>query len=554
MNIKLLFAGLLFFCLQANAQYSRHIIQFTYKGPKFTFSNPSSYLSSKAIKRRTTYQISIDSTDLPVHEMYLDSIRKLSTVLILSSSKWLNQVLIQTTDSAALKKIRSFPFVKGSMSVATKVNRINFPIDKFSSEKITAAPGSGIQMVELDSVDYGNSFGQINIHEGVYLHQNGFQGQGMTIAMLDAGYLNYHTVSAFDSLRKNNQILGTWDFVKNEPSVSEDDAHGLYCLSIMAGNLPGRYIGTAPKASYYLFRTEDVASEYPIEEHFWAVGAERADSLGVDIISSSLGYTDFDDPIFNYSYQDMNGNKTMVTRAADLAAKKGIIVCNSAGNAGGNSWKFIGAPADGDSVLAIGATNINGVPAWFSSYGPSASGKIKPEVASVGDDTYVITPSGNIARGDGTSFSNPNLAGLIACLWQAFPEYNNMEIIDAVKRSASTYNNPNNRIGYGIPNMRLAFHYLLEKKYQKTLSEKWVKAFPNPFQSDVVILIKPKESGTIQYQLIDMSGKQYRSGIEQATKDQFMQLRITDLGYLPKGVYQLRIIHGRSSETISLLK
>ncbi|MFN5642177.1 MAG: S8 family serine peptidase [Sphingobacteriales bacterium] len=547
--------AVIFFCVKANAQYTRHIIQFSYKGPsKHSLSAPSTYLSERAIKRRSKYQITLDSTDLPISDVYLDSIKRIPNISLLSSSKWLNQVLVQTSDSSALKIIRSLSFVKSAFPIATKINRSNRPDDKFSSEYIFSAPRSGIQMNQIDPTDYGNSFGQINIHEGEYLHNNGFMGQGITIAMLDAGYLNYTTVAAFDSLRKNNQILGTWDFVKNEVSVSEDDAHGLYCLSIMAGNLPGRYLGTAPKASYYLFRTEDVATEFPIEEHYWAAAAERADSLGVDMISSSLGYTEFDDPRFNYTYQNMNGNSTIVTRAADLASKKGILVCNSAGNSGGSTWKYIAAPADGDSVLAIGATNVNGVPAWFSSYGPSANGKIKPDVASVGDDTYIITPSGNIARGDGTSFSNPNLAGLIACLWQAFPEYNNMEIMDAVKKSASKYNNPDNRIGYGIPNMRKAFQYLLEKKFQRLLSDKWIKAFPNPFQSEFAILIKPKETGILTFQLLDISGRIYQSGIENVTQDQFLQIRFNNLGYLPKGIYYIRIINGRSTETIPILK
>lgn len=542
-------------CAKADAQYSRHIIQLIYKGAgKHSLSTPSTFLTAKAINRRSKYQIALDSTDLPISDIYLDSIRKIPNVILLNTSKWLNQVLIQTTDSSSLKKIRNLSFVKGTFSIATKKNNNTLPADKFSSEYIFSAPRSGIQMNQIEPATYGNSYGQINLHEGEFLHSNGFQGQGMTIAMLDAGFLNYTAVNALDSLRKNNQLLGTWDFVKNEASVSEDDAHGLYCLSIMAANLPGKFIGTAPKAAYYLFRTEDVSSEFPVEEHYWAAAAERADSLGVDMISSSLGYTEFDDPRFNYTYLNMNGNSTMVTRAADLAAKKGILVCNSAGNSGGSTWKYIGAPADGDSVLAIGATNVNGVPAWFSSYGPNASGKIKPDVASVGDDTYIITPSGNIASGDGTSFSNPNLAGLIACLWQAFPEYNNMEIIEAVKRSASKYNNPDYRIGYGIPNMRKAFQYLLEKKYQGLLADKWIKAFPNPFQSEFNMLIKPKETGILAYQLMDISGKIYQRGRENVLQNQFTQIRCSNLGLLPKGIYFIRVINGNSMETIPLIK
>lgn len=545
----------LFLYLKTDAQYSRHLIQLKYKGSSnYSLQSPSTFLSTRAIQRRIKYQITIDSTDLPVSTVYLDSIRKIPNVTILSTSKWLNQVLIQTTDSTALTKIRSYTFVQSTNSIATQKNQRNIPVDKFSSERITLPQRTGMQSIQFDSATYGSSYKQINIHEGDYLHQRGLLGDGIVIAMLDAGYNNYINVKGLDSLRNNNQILGTWDFVKNEPTVAEDNAHGLYCLSILAGNIPGKFIGTAPKASYYLFRTEDAATEFPVEELYWAAGAERADSLGADMINSSLGYTKFDDPRFDHSYATLNGNTTIVTRAADLAAKKGILVCNSAGNEGGNSWKYIVAPADGDSVLAIGATNANGIPAWFSSYGPNAAGKVKPDVASVGDDCFLITPTGAIVAGDGTSFSSPNLAGLIACLWQAFPEFNNMQIIDAVKRSASKYNNPDNRIGYGIPNMRIAYQYLLEKKYQKVLTDQWIKAFPNPFEGSVSVVIKSKSTGTLTYQLMDVSGRIIAKGSEKAIQDQYAQIYINDLSYLPKGVYFLHVAIGNNKETIRLLK
>lgn len=545
----------LFLSVNLHAQYSKHLIQFKDKGSnKYSLKEPSAYLSAKALQRRTRYQIAIDSSDLPVSESYLDSLRKIPNVTIINTSKWLNQVLIQTADSSALTKIRTFSFVKKAAPIGQSKNRSNLPVDKFSSERIATPQRTGMQMLQLDSANYGNSYKQIHIHEGEYLHNKGLQGNGITIAMLDAGYKNYTTVGGLDSLRNNNQILGTWDFVKNELTVAEDDAHGLYCLSIMAGNIPGKFLGTAPKASYYLFRTEDAATEYPIEEQNWAAGAERADSLGVDMISSSLGYSEFDDARFNYRYADMNGNTTLVTRAADMAAKKGILVCNSAGNSGGSSWKYIVAPADGDSVLAVGATNVNAVPAWFSSYGPNANGKIKPDVASVGDDTYLLNTAGNIVTGDGTSFSNPNLAGLIACLWQAFPEFNNMQIIDAVKRSASKYNNPDDRIGYGIPNMRVAYQYLLEKKYQGILSSKWINVFPNPFTTSFTALIKAKETGELFYQLMDASGRIYVKGIENVIQDQYAQLQFNDLGYLPKGVYILHVSNGKNKATHRLIK
>ena len=555
MNRSVLVIFFSFILLNVNGQFTRHIVQFTYKGSGgYSLSSPNAYLSGKALQRRARYNIAQDSTDLPVNPAFIDSLRKAGNVTILSSSRWLNQALIQTTDASALSRIARLPFVRRSTPIGSSYNRADLPADKFADEKIETISRTGMQSLQVDALDYGNAYGQIHIHEGEYLHNAGFQGQGITIAMLDGGYQNFNNNRALDSIRNSGRLLGTWDFVKNESSVSEDHPHGLYCLSIMAANLPGLYVGSAPKASYYLFRTEDTGSEFPVEEHYWAVAAEQADSLGVDMISSSLGYSEFDQSSFNYTYAQMDGNTTMVTRAADLAAKKGILVCNSAGNSGGDPWKYIIAPADGDSVLAIGATNVSGAPAWFTSFGPSADGRVKPDVASVGDDTYVVIPNGAIARGDGTSFSNPNLAGLIACLWQAFPEFNNMEIIDAVKRSSSRYTNPDNRIGYGIPNMRQAYQYLLEKKYANILREKWVKVFPNPLQNESSILIRAREDGAIQYQLMDMSGRLLRTGSEMGQQGRYARFTMGDLGSLPTGVYILKIINGKATETIRLLK
>ena len=555
MKKSILLSGLILICFAAEAQYSRHIIRLANKqGTTHSLSNPTSFLSPKAINRRTKYNIAIDSTDLPISAAYLDSIRKSGTVVILSTSRWLNQVLIRTTDANALLKINSFSFVKKTEPIA---ERATFPAnveDKFEDEKITVSQQRTSTKVTGDLIDYGSSYKQIHIHEGEYLHNSGFQGQGVTIAVLDAGYRNYSTISAFDSLRKNNQILGQYDFVNNETSVNEDNAHGLYCFSIMAGNIPGQYVGSAPKASYYLFRTEDEFSEFPVEEHNWVVAAEQADSLGADMISSSLGYSLFDDPAFHHSYADMNGNTTIVTRGADLAARKGMIVCNSAGNSGNDSWKYIIAPADGDSVLAVGAVDANGTIAGFSSYGPSSDGQIKPDVASVGAGTFVIATNGAVAQGDGTSFSNPNMAGLIACLWQAFPEFSNMQIIDAVRRSASKYSNPDDRVGYGIPNMRLAYQLLLEKKYEGLLEDEWVKAFPNPFMADLNVLVKAKESGTVQYLLFDMSGKMIHQGSQPSTQDRVISIRIPRLDQLPRGAYNLRVLNGNWDKTVRLVK
>ena len=466
-----------------DAQYTKHIVQLKdKKGSPHTFSNPSTYLSAKAIQRRTRQKISFDSTDLPPSPSYIDSIRNVANVTVLNQSRWLNQVLIQTSDPAALVKINSFSFVKTSQPIAA----IPKPgdeeiINKRFKETTTPLPDRSLissannQKQVLGSqgnaINYGNNARQINIHEGQYLHNLGFTGQNITMAFLDAGYFGYKTNPVFDSIRLQNRILGEYDFVANEISVNEDHIHGMYCFSTVAANRPGAMVGTAPHANFWLFRTEDAATEYPIEEQFWTVAAEFADSAGADMISSSLGYAEFNDPAFNHTYPQRDGNTSLITRSADFAAKKGMIVMNSAGNSGGlaNEYKYVGCPADGDSVVAVGATDVNGIIAGFSSWGPNGAGKLKPNIVSVGQGTIISNSAGNATSGNGTSFSNPNVAGLIACLWQAFPEFSNMEIIREVEMSSHKYNNPDARYGFGIPNFRKAFYSLLTRSFSGTM-------------------------------------------------------------------------------------
>ena len=484
--MKLFYLGLcmiLLWSTELNAQYTKHIIQLKDKGSNaHSLLNPSTYLSSKAIARRTKQNIAIDSTDLPVTQSYLDSIRNVPSVTILNYSKWLNQVLIQTPDANALAKINGFPFVKTTRPIAAIAKpQDDEIINKRFKETITPLPDRSLisqsnnQRQVLgglgNNINYGNNFKQIQIHEGEYLHNLGFTGRNVTIAFLDAGYQGYKTNPVFDSVRLQNRILGEYDFVKNEQSVNEDHVHGMYCLSTVASNRPGSMVGTAPHASFWLFRTEDAATEFPIEEQHWAAAAEFADSAGVDMISSSLGYAEFNDPSFNHSYAQRDGNTTIITIAADLAARKGMIVMNSVGNSGGlaTDFKYVSCPADGDSVVAVGAIDVNGNIAAFSSYGPNGAGKLKPNIVSVGQGTIIANTAGNASSGNGTSFSNPNVAGLIACLWQAFPEFTNMQIIDEVQKSAHKFATPDARYGYGIPNFRKAFYSLLNRSFSANI-------------------------------------------------------------------------------------
>ncbi len=457
------------FFTQANSQLSRYIVKFTDKGGStFQLSNPAAFLSAKAIERRTRYGITLDSTDLPVSQKYIDSLKNVPNVTVMNISKWMNQVSIQTNDPAAIQKINSFPFVLTTSPIASITAPSN--PDQFAKKTehvVTPLPGQSLLRttnIADNFYDYGErSLNEMKMHNGEFLHNIGLRGQGMTISMLDAGFYNYNTLDAMDSIVANGQIISTWDFVNNEANVANDNAHGMQCLSTIAANLPGRFVGKAPKANFYLFVTEDVRSEYPIEEHNWVCGAERSDSAGADIISSSLGYYGFDDPSLNYTYQDMDGNTTIAARGADLAAKKGILVFNAAGNEGSGAWKYIMTPADGDSVVAVGSVNTSRVPANSSSYGPSADGRIKPDVASVGVSAVIQATNNTIATGNGTSFACPNMAGLSACLWQAFPEFNNIKIIETLREAGDKFNSPDDRTGYGIPDMKKAFSSLLNQ-------------------------------------------------------------------------------------------
>ena len=461
----LLFILSIFVTVKSDAQFTRYIVQFKDKGTSpYTLSNPLQYLSQRAIDRRTRYNIAVDSLDIPVTPRYIDSVRLSGNVTILNVSKWLNQVSIQTTDAQALAKINSLPFVLSAQPIAARVSTT--PVNKTMETTLADIPVNGsTNRITADYFDYGKSNGQVKIHQGEFLHNHGFRGEGMQLAVMDAGFFNYDILPTFDSVRNSGRLLGTWDFVASETSVAEDNSHGMHCLSTIAANIPGVFVGTAPYSSFYLFRTEDVGSEYPIEEHNFSVGAERADSLGVDLCSTSLGYYSFDNAQFNHSYNDMNGNTTMSARATDIAASKGMLMVASAGNEGNNSWHYLITPSDADSAFAIGAVDTLGNVAGFSSYGPSSDGQIKPSVAAVGWNAVVANGfSGLPNYSSGTSFACPNMAGITTCLWQAFPEANNIEIMRTLEASANNFNTPDDRVGYGIPDAKKAF-VMLQKKY-----------------------------------------------------------------------------------------
>ena len=555
-----------FFSLNTFAQFTKYIVRFKDKtGTPFSISDPSQFLSARAIERRAKQQIAIDETDLPVVPAYIDSISSILNVTVLDESKWLNQICIATTDSTAILKINSFSFVVKTQpvkrlirtNVAGRNQSPGFVTRNKFNEQIEGINSPTSPPVAENFYSYGNSYDQVHIHNGEYLHNKGFRGQGMLMAIIDAGFYHYQTLPAFDSVNFNQSVMDTYDFVANESSVNEDYYHGMMCFSIIAGNLPGEFVGTCPDAKFLLYRSEDVASESPVEEQYWIAAAERADSAGADIISTSLGYNVFDNPVFDYSYADMNGHTSMIARASTLAAKKGMILLAAAGNEGDDSWHYITTPADADSTITVGAVNTSGAVANFSSYGPSSDGRIKPTVASVGWETVLSSTSGPLQTGSGTSFATPNLAGLVTCLWQAFPDFTNMQIIEAIKKSSSNYNTPDNRIGYGIPDFKKAFDDLNNQRTIKNitsiLSNQFIKLFPNPFKDNFTLAIKPPMTSVARFNLYDASGKLFFSRKISLQEGVIQIIHFDQMQPLQKGLYILKFSDGKNKKSIKLM-
>jgi len=544
MGIKLFFV---FFLLTLNsfAQIapSKFRIQFTDKdNSPYTILKPADFLSQKAIDRRNNQGISIQPNDLPVNPAYIDSVRNTGATL-LNRSKWFNSVTIDTTgtnDPLVLDKIQSFFFVVEVESVG-KWKSTSFweevGSDKWEMEKLSIIPISS----SLKTSDYGQSFNQISMVGGDILHEQGYRGQGMTIAVLDAGFYKVDTLSVFDSLRANNRILGTWDFVDGEESVFEDASHGMLVLSVMAANLPGQLVGTAPEANYWLLRTEDTGSELVIEEDNWVAAAEFADSAGADIFNTSLGYTTFDDPGQNHTYADMDGNTTRITMGADIAASKGILVVNAAGNQGNSGWKYIVAPADGDSVLAVGAVDASGSYASFSSRGPSSDGRVKPNIAAQGLATIAAGNNGGIQAVSGTSVASPIIAGLAGCLWQAHPSATNMQVFDAIQQSADQYKNPDSLKGYGIPDFAVAHLILSGPDPPGFTSDQLLNVFPSPFSEDIAVIFYSSVDQDITIELFDIAGRSTHYEEMELLRESYNWISVNGLGGLAQGFYILKL-------------
>lgn len=501
---------------------------------------PSAFLSEKSLARRAKQNIAITESDLPVNPSYINSI-KATGVTILNLSKWMNAICVTTTDISKIETIRTFAFVKQLKTIQI----INKADHKFDVERTFLAPLENTKSSSSDVLNYGVSTSQSHQIGINCLHNLGYQGQGMTIAVLDVGFFKVDSLPAFDSLNMNGQLLGTHDFVAGGTSVYEDPTHGMNTLSCMVGNLPGRLVGTAPKAKFWLLRTENEASESWQEEINWLSGAEFADSVGADIISSSLGYADgMTNPAQNHTYADMNGDSTIVTKAADWAASKGIFVTTAAGNSAGPPWFKIIAPGDADSVLTVGAVDSTGIIANFSSKGLTFDGRIKPNTCAQGVQAVVANPAGDVFAQNGTSFATPITAGAVACLWQAHPAATMMQLLNVIEQSASQYLTPDSIKGYGIPNFCTA-HAILNSMglgiAEAANADENLSVYPNPFSEGFQINFYSSKKETVQIELLDLSGREMYKEEKMVNADCMNTISVNAITKFSKGVYVLRL-------------
>ena len=496
--------------------------------------SPSDLFSDRAITRRIKSGITYpDIKDLPVYREYLDEISSMGLILH-CTSKWMNTGLFKTLDQININTLRNLPFVREVKVVKSPSVKSNFlnKLDLIESQ---------------DNIPpYDRPLSMIN---GYSLHYSGFDGSGILIAVLDGGFYKTDVIPSLNRLRARNGILGTTDIVTGGDFVYDYHYHGTAVMSVLAGEMPNEIAGVAPGANFWIIRTEDVSSEFPVEEDFWAAGAELADSIGADIISSSLGYFIFDNPAMSYKFADMDGNTTFVTKAADVAASKGILVVASAGNERDNEWLRIIAPSDGDSVLCAGGVDGYNLISAFSSAGPSADGRVKPDNVAQAVSVPVQIDEYSVVRANGTSFSCPVLSGICACVMQAVPEASNEDIIIALHESGDKANSPDSLYGYGLPDMAIVIEKLQDKYI--TSPDDPIIIGPNPFINDLEITFMetPVSLGIEIYNIAGTAivKRQYSVFISRT-------LTIRDLEYVRSGLYFIRISTPGGTYTKKVIK
>lgn len=508
--------------LGAQAQENQYVVFFADKtGTPHSINSPETFLTQRALDRRARQNISISENDLPVNPTYVQGLRDAGAEVIYTT-KWMNGALV-SCDDAILSALEDLPYVSSVEFVSPGNHPASGNRRKFKNEVTEAAAeatDTQLSMIGLDA-----------------MHLDGKQGDGIVIAVFDGGFLGVDMTTPFQHLFTNNQIdlSNSFDFISGTSNVFQYDDHGTRVLSIMSANVDGSFTGGVTEASYQLYVTEDVPTEYRIEEYNWLFAAERADSAGADIIHSSLGYSTFDIASMDYTTDQLDGETTVVTRAAQLAFSKGMVVVTSAGNEGNDaSWRIITGPADGKDVLAIGNINSFGVRSPSSSMGPSADGRIKPDLVALGSGVSVVRASGSVFTGSGTSFSAPLVTSLVAGIWQAYPELKNTNLLEALRKTASQASNPDNLLGYGIPNYLAVVHYLEQSNQTEP-----VIVFPNPVTDMLNVRPASSEEGNIKLALVSSQGQLVT---EREVSFSWLNNQYTaDLSGLASGIYILRL-------------
>ncbi|RPD45780.1 T9SS C-terminal target domain-containing protein [Hymenobacter sediminis] len=525
----------------------KHLIYFKDKaGTPHSTAQPQTFLSARAVQRRQRQNIPVLPRDLPVNPTYVQQVKAVPGAQLWYTSRWFNAAVV-ACDSATLQQVQALPFVR---SARTLNRSLPTPPKRVEGGTTPATQAKGTRS------QYGIAYTQAQMIGAVQMHDAGFRGEGMQIAVFDAGFPGVDTAPAFAALRNEQRLVSTFNFVEKTPAVYQRNNHGTHCLSTMAANESGVYIGTAPKASYHLFITEDIYSEHPVEEVNWLLAAEQADSAGVDVISSSLGYNTFDSPSRDYTYADLNGRTAISTRAATIAARVGMLVVNSAGNEGNSSWRNITAPADADSILTVGAVDSLLVRASFSSFGPTADGRIKPNLSTMGFQTAIVSPSGNVTRGNGTSYSCPVLAGMAAGFWQANPTLTAQQIISLLQRSGTQAATPDNALGYGIPNFARAYNLAnpgTPLAATAAAARQDLFIYPNPTNDTELYLQLAAgfQAVPLQVRIYDSRGKLVAE--QRVAPTSAAAVRLQSAG-LVKGVYTCTISSGREQRSVRFVK
>jgi serine protease AprX len=496
-------------------------------GNDYSLERPQEFLTQASLRRRQVQGIALDDSDLPVSETYLGQLRN-AGARVYFSSKWLNAALAEADSSLAADLYR-LPFVEKVEFIAPEsVLRSSAARSGSKSTEIRSAEA----LLEEAETDFQNKM--LGIDE---MHRQGYRGSGRMIGVFDSGFTTVDSSPYFSHLFSEGRIAGTRDFIRNSGNVYQYDSHGTRVLSVLAGYRSGQYVGAAHEASYLLCVTEDVRSEYRIEEYNWLLAAEYADSMGVDIINASVGYYDFDDSGMNYRYDQLDGKTTVITRAANMAAAKGILVVCSNGNEGNSPWKYLSAPADAASVLAIGAVGPDLNRSAFSSFGPTADGRIKPDLSALGSWTRLVQGQ-NVLVGNGTSFASPLVAGLAAGFWQAFPELTAEELSGVLKETASNAASPDTLTGFGVPHFLSAYNrvrFAEEDKFDTTFI-----LFPNPVDERRIIYIyddafSGRASADVRF--IDLEGRLLgQFEVDLSNRAQPLEL---DVSFLRPGTYIL---------------